>query len=99
MKDTPPPPSLQWPSAQLAYLTQDGGFWVLPTFRHYWDLIGDFLTDSLGIKAAGVLSRMCSVMTDLQLASSTPASASSLSRVSPSQLVQHTDYQLIETLV
>ncbi len=65
----------------------------------FWDLIGEFLTDSSGVKAAGVLSRMCSALTDLQLASSTPASASSLSSVSPSQLVQPTDYQLTVTLV
>ncbi len=49
----------------------------------FWVLFGEFLTDSLGIKAAGVFSRVCSTLTDLQLASSTPASASSLSRVSP----------------
>jgi hypothetical protein len=66
---------------------------------YFWDLIGEFLTDSLGIKAAKVFSRVCSAMKDLQLASSTPASASSLSRESPSQLVQPTDYQLIKTLV
>jgi hypothetical protein len=36
----------------------------------------------LGIKAARVPSRMCSALTDLQLASSTPALVSSLIRVS-----------------
>jgi hypothetical protein len=46
-------------------------------------LVRDFLTYSLGIKTAGVFSRICSALTDLQLASSTPASAPSLSRVSP----------------
>jgi hypothetical protein len=57
------------------------------------------MTESPGIKAAGVFSRMCSALTDLQLTSSTLASATRLSRVRPSQLVQPTGYQLTVTLV
>ncbi len=99
------PPSTLSPVTHCPASLSDTRRWFLgPTHLQtllmcFWDLIGEFLIDSSGIKASGVLSRMCSALTDLQLASSTPASASSLSRVGPSQLVQPTDYQLAVTLV
>ncbi len=61
-----------------------------PTHHQTWSmeklaLFGLILTDSSGIKAAGVFSIVCSILTDLLLASSTPATATSLSRVSLSR--------------
>jgi hypothetical protein len=51
-----------------------------PNHHHTWlrknlALFSQILTDSSGIKEAGFSSRVCSVLTDLQLATATPASA------------------------
>ncbi len=54
-----------------------------PPIRHWWcvfeDLNGEFMTDSSGIKSTQIPNRVCSALTDLQLATPTPASATSFS--------------------